>query len=68
MGNRGEHFYRRCFLALVSFILLKIGENHVTKFSVLKQAQSGGPGQDVQAVYGGVGGGQAHTAEQDQLL
>ena len=51
---------------LVSFILLKIRESHETKFSVLKQ--SGGPGQDVQAVYGGVGGGQSHTAEQDQLL
>ena len=68
MGTTGEHFYKRWFLALLSFILLKIRKNHETKFSVLKQSKSGGPGQDVQAVYGGVGGGQAHTEEQDQLL
>ena len=66
MGNRGEHFYKRWFLALVSFILHRIRKNHETKFSVLKRSQSGGPGQDVQAVYGGVGGGQAKTAEHDQ--
>ena len=48
---------------LESFILPKI-----RKLNFQKQFLSGGPGQDVKAVYGGVGGGQAHTAENVQFL
>ena len=39
-----------------------------TKLSGLKPFLPGGSWQDVHAVYGGVGGGQAHTAEQVKLL
>ena len=36
--------------------------------SVLKQFLYGGPGKDVQAVYGGDGGGQGQAAEHVQFL